>query len=681
MSKSEFDLEMHFLPAWAQEEDPNRYANYSGETKRDARRGGNRDRRSQGQGGRPGGPGRGPSNRGPGGPNRGPGGPNRGPVQQGGQRPNRGDGNRPQGGQRRGGQGQDRGRPGQQRREVQPLLELNVTFKPDDIGVESLARQIRMTGRAYPLFDIAQMILRKPERHSVTIAVKKQSDGKPAQRLFTCALDATLHLSEAEAVRYVLTKHFDTFYQPEKTQIDAPKGTYTFVAQCGMSGVILGPPNHHDYQNQLRKLHAARFARMPFEGFKARVKIVRDEEVVKKWIEDQSWKTEYIALNMPEPVKLANRDEVEKHFRETHLGNIISEVENFEMSGQACRDIKTPSLLRLVRSNWEDQKRFPLQVATVLSQQFAGQGLQFFKVDRTVTHVAVARPRFLDLSAEPVSDGVKKIVDFVEAHPKCTRRKLFEALLGRPPTEVKTPETKAPEAKEETPAPAPASAETKRAPAPEEGADKPAEAEASKPEGSQPDADKPAEATAANPTEEKPAEPAAPEPPPEETAIAIDLHWLIHQGHVIEFANGLMETAKKPAPKPEKKKKKQAPKAPKAEGAAKEGTKAADSTEKAESSKETKPAAAAPEGAATEEAKPAATEAPAASTPPPEAKADAPKPATPEAPEATPAATVPTQADATKPATPAAESSPATSATESPASEPPSSDSVDSEKK
>ena len=30
----------------------------------------------------------------------------------------------------------------------------------------------------------------------------------------------------------------------------------------------------------------------------------------------------------------------------------------------------------------------------------------------------------------------------------------------------------------------------------------------------------------------------------------VDLHWLIHQGAVLEFADGHMETAKKPAPKP-----------------------------------------------------------------------------------------------------------------------------------
>jgi len=371
--------------------------------------------------------------------------------------------------------------------------------------VESLARQIKMTGRAYPLFDIAQMILQKPERHIVQFNTKKNAEGKPAQPLYLCALDDTLWLSEDEAVAHVLRKHFTTFYQAERTATEPPKGKYTFVAQCGMSGVILGPPNHHDYQNQLRKLHAERFSRMPFEEYKARVRIVRDEEVVKKWVDDQSWKTEYVCLNLPEPVRMPTMEAVEQHFRATHKENIIKPVEAYYLNGAAARALRSPELVRLVRSVWEDQRRFPLQIATVLSQQFSGHGLQFFKVNKTVTHVCVARPHYLDMTATPVSEGVKRIVDYINSNPKCSRRSLVEALA---------------------PSPAPP---------------------ASEPAGNEPS-------------------PAAPvgsdQPTPEQTAVIADLHWLIHQGHVIEFANGILETAKKPLPKPEPR-----PAAPPAAGA------------------------------------------------------------------------------------------------------------------
>ena len=391
-----------------------------------------------------------------------------------------------------------------------------MTFTAEEHGVDLLTKQIRMTGRAFPLFDIAQLILVKPERHTVTVSVRKKPDGSPLQPLFICALDETLWLSEDDAVRHVLERHFATFYQPERIQIEPPKGVYTFVAQCGMSGVVLGPPNHHDYQNQLRKLHAERFARMPFDAFKARVKIVKDEAVVKKWTEDQSWKTEYICLNLPEPARLNTREEVEKHFRQFHLANIIKPVETHRLTGAASRNLRDRNLLRLLRQRWEEQKRFPLQIATVLSQQFASRGLQFFKVNKTVTHVAVARPHFLDLESTPVSDLVRRIVEGINATPKCTPKKLLETLAPRPSA---------------PPAPAPA----KTAPVP------PAEGAAAPAEGT---------ATPATPPPETPSGP--PEPTPEMAAILSDLHWLVHQGHVIEFANGVLETAKKPVLRPAK---------------------------------------------------------------------------------------------------------------------------------
>ncbi len=494
---NEFDLEKLFLPAWAQEAPSSaKYAKYEGGDERPERR---EDRRGPRPPRREGPPGfRREGNR-PRGERRGPAGP---------------EGNRDRfGGAERGARGETQDRRGprrpepRDRREPPPLPEINVTLLPEEKGVESLARQIRMTGRAYPLFDIAQMILQKPERHAVVFSVKKNAEGGPVQPLFVCALDDTLWLSEDEAIAHVLRKHFSTFYQAERTATEPPKGKYTFVAQCGMSGVILGPPNHHDYQNQLRKLHAERFSRMPFEVYKSRVRIVRDEEVVKKWVDEQSFKTEYLCLNMPEPLRLGSMEAVERHFRETHKDNIIKPVESYTLSGAVARALRSADLSRLVRTVWEDQRRFPLQIATVLSQQFAGHGLQFFKVNKTITHVSVARPHYLDLALTPVSEGVQRIVEFINTHPKCTRRLLVQTLAPSPaPAPIPVPAATAEPAVAGEPGPAPAPA----------------------------------------------LPPARPEPTPEQNAVIGDLHWLIHQGHVIEFANGVLETAKKPVPRPPK---------------------------------------------------------------------------------------------------------------------------------
>lgn len=481
LTDNELDLEKLFLPAWAQEAPAaQRYAKFTGNEGEPRRRegryeGGDRPRRREG----------------------------------GGESQFRGRGDdRPRG--QRPGPRRDFARRDERPEPPPQLPEVNVALLPEERGAESLARQIKSTGRAFPLFGIAHLVLQKPDRYAITISVRKKADGQIAQPLFLCALDDSLWLSEDEAVAHVLKQHFATFYQTERTPTDPPKGVYTFVAQCGMSGAILGPPNIHDYQNKLRKLHAERFSRMPFEAFKARVRIVKDEVVVKKWIEEQSFKTEYAVLNVPEPLKLASMEEVEKHFRSIHKDNIIKPVESHTLGGVAARSLRCRELARAIRFLTEEQQRFPLQIATALSQRFATQGLHFFKVNKTVTHVSVARPLFLDLEATPVSENIKRIVEFINAHPKCTRRKLFEALAPAPPTLIV-----------------------------------------------------PAGATTEAPAAVQPAEPT-----PEQNAVNGDLHWLIHQGHVIEFADGRLETAKKPAPRPPKPEKKLAEVKPVAEGEA-----------------------------------------------------------------------------------------------------------------
>ena len=504
-SEADIDLEKLFLPAWAQEKPgKNPYEKFSGNEGAE----GGRDRKR----------GRFQENRGE----------------------NRGGGQRPPRGPKRFGDKKDfrrgdrhEGHGGRERERYEPpapLPEVALTFLPDEKGVEQLARQIRITGRAFPLFQIADLVLQKPERYGVRLEVKKKPDGTAIQPLFVCALDDSPWLSEEEAVAHVLKNHFATFYQAERTPTDPPKGTYTFVAQCGMSGTILGPPNYHDYQNQLRKLHAERFSKMPFDAFKSRVKIVRDEAVVKKWIEDQSFKTEYVCLNVPEPLKLPSMEKVEEHFRATHKEAIIKSVDRVTLDGTKSRNVRSRELQRLVRVEWEKQKHFPLQLATLLSRSFASHGLQFFKVNKTVVHVSVARPQYLDLAATPVSETIKRIVEFINAHPRCTRRKLVEALAPAPAI-VPVAETPA-SVPAETSVPAPAAEGAAQAPA--------------------------AEGEAVKTVEPKPARPKAEEPTPEQTALIADLHWLIHQGHVLEFADGPLETAKKPLPRPPKPEKKPA---------------------------------------------------------------------------------------------------------------------------
>ena len=353
-----------------------------------------------------------------------------------------------------------------------------------------MARQIKLSGRAYPLFEVAGLVMQKPERYTVGFKVIKHRDEASkkdvaVQPLFVCNLDDTLWLNEEAAAEHALKAHFETFYQTEKMPCDPPKGVWTLVAQCGMTGDLLGPPNFHGYQEKLRKLHAERFSRMNFDMYKSRVKIVKDEAIVKQWTDSVSFRFEYTALNVPEPKVLQSMEEVRAHFAEVHQPSFIKQVDSFTPKA----DAKLPAALQtLLRVSLDKEKRFPIRIATALSNTFASMGLQFFKRDKTVVHVAVARPHHLDTENSVVSETTKKIIEHITTNLGTNRKRLVETLA---------------------PSPAPAEAAV---------------------EGG-----------------------AAPAPSPltlEQQAVLNDLHWLIHQGHVIEFASGMLETAKKPAPRP-----------------------------------------------------------------------------------------------------------------------------------
>lgn len=401
------------------------------------------------------------------------------------------------------------------------MIQVEIELRPDPAGVSSLARQIKLGGRAYPLLEVAGLVIQKPDRYEVTFSVMRGKDGQPYQRLFACSLDDSVWLSESDARHHALKAHFDTFYQTQKTPCDPPKGVWTLVAM--FDEIVLGPPNYHGYQERLREVHAQRAPRLPFDFFKNKVRIVKDEAAVKQWVESQSERLEYTTLNVPEAQTLGSLAEVEAHFKTVHAPNFIKETNSWMLKRAPNAPRLPEPLLRLLRVTLDRERRFPIRTMTALSNAFAQAGLQFFKRDKTAVHVSVARPHYLDLENTAVQPGVKQIIEFINANAGTTRKKLLDALA---------------------PAGTPTVAAATAAPATEISAD----------------------ASSAPVVAETPVVSDS-VPTPEQQEVLGNLHWLIHQGHVIEFANGPLETAKKPAPRPEPKAPAApaAPKAPKAE--------------------------------------------------------------------------------------------------------------------
>ncbi len=350
----------------------------------------------------------------------------------------------------------------------------SATVVPDPRGIDGLAKQLKAGGKAYPLFDLAVLILEKPERYAVQF---RRTSGQ-ASPLFQFTEDRSLWMSEAEAVRHVLDRHLENYYRREVVQVDPPKGSYSFIAVCGMSDTILGPPNYHDYQTRLRRLHSERFPNVPFEAFKSRVRMVKEPEFLEKWKAEQSSREEFHPIGSPEGGEmLPDLKAVENHFRSHHAAAlIVPAVDPVSVGGPVAVHHSGTAVRQLAQNAVLELRRFPLPLAHIIGQELSSKGLQIFKAHENITYISVARPRHLDRVSTPVAEGPAGILDYLESHASTPRPEQWKALLALRVS--------------------------------------------------------PADETA------------------REAALAGDLSWLIHQGHIIDYARRGLEAVRRPKPRP-----------------------------------------------------------------------------------------------------------------------------------
>lgn len=467
---------------------------------------------------------------------------------------------------------------------------------PEPSALEGIAKQVRTRAKAYPLFELSRVILKLSDRYSVKLTAL--SPETPA--LFRAKADGSLWTTRKEAVEHLMARHLENFYRASTVSVEPPKGAFSVIARCGMSGVLLGPPNHHEYTSKVIALHASRFRTMPFEVFKSRITMVRDEAVLEEWKVSQSTRTVYVPVvpgeeapadtassapaataepavtETPEETPAASTEavvvetvageetpaaeeavsevtpeatageataeasheegeaapavsgekiegfsftEATSHFLSHHAENEIDSVSGeVTLPGRVALHDSTKLLRELLLRHLRELDRFPLPLAQTLGKELGTLGLQIFKSHKKIIHVSVARPRYLDRQVTPIGENFKAILEYLEAHPNQRRDKQWNALLairaGIPLRPTK--------------------------PAPVEGA----------PE------------TAADSTEAAAAETPAPAPAisdeemkRHEQSLGADLLWLLHEGHVIDFAMGNLQAATPPKPQPAKKEK------------------------------------------------------------------------------------------------------------------------------
>ena len=101
----------------------------------------------------------------------------------------------------------------------------------------AIAKQIKQSGRAYPLFGTGRLFLERPERHRVRIT--SDNPEVPLHQLG----DGPVSFDRAALERAAFFAERSKYYKEEVVEGEPIKGNFSNVAKLRGGGPIIGPTN------------------------------------------------------------------------------------------------------------------------------------------------------------------------------------------------------------------------------------------------------------------------------------------------------------------------------------------------------------------------------------------------------------------------------------------------------
>jgi len=312
---------------------------------------------------------------------------------------------------------------------------VQVRFVPEQKRLSAVVRQIHLSKKSYPLVELASLFLSKPETCEVRIEMNVDSNA----HLYQCKTCRVVALDHSLLAAHVLKDHLSEYFTIEEKLSDPPTGQFVCVAKCGLSGVLLGPPNHHSYSERIHELHHTRYPEMSLEEYKNRIQMVHEPALIEQWKEESRKQTVYhrkMAGGEAGPaLKLA---EAEALVAEEIAPTVIQETRRATLPATVARTIEDRSLLQAVREAWQKENRFPLTLTIAFRGAFRHRRLDIFKAGKGIDFVSSVPPAPLD--PEHTVEPIREVLTYLREHPGCTRQNLIEAL--RPGLAPDAPEIK-----------------------------------------------------------------------------------------------------------------------------------------------------------------------------------------------------------------------------------------------
>ena len=304
-----------------------------------------------------------------------------------------------------------------------PAPGIRVQVEPNADAIHLIAKEVVHVARVYSLFDIAKTLMSQRERFHGIFTVDAS---KP--EIYHGHRDNSLWLTKEEAVNHFWTSDWrGDLYEEEEVEIDGPSGNFQVVAKCGLSGVLLGPPNYHAYQSTIRQVHREKFPTMPFDRYAARIVTERNEEAVQAWLHTMKTKLRWRPVGQEEAVWLEDRKEVEQHFLHNRFPEMYVATRRIEIPAITPARFISPSILIHLKKAAMHAANHPAIIIPTICTLLEKEHLPVFKKQGKLFG-GPSRPHPIPDETN-FSERPSKIVDWMREHPETKLSKLWNGVL------------------------------------------------------------------------------------------------------------------------------------------------------------------------------------------------------------------------------------------------------------
>ena len=306
---------------------------------------------------------------------------------------------------------------------VSPPTGIQIHFIPERRQLGALVHRLRASRRAYPLVELARLLLSRPEFHEVKIECDAPAGA--AMPLYQCRLCGAVYRSRSDALRHIASDHLDHWFEARNIEREPPTGQFPFVL-CSPGGRLLGPPNHHLFAEALREAHETEAPTVPIQTFREQLTPVRDPEAIDQWKQSVSRTVGYGLRAAPdEPTR--TRHEAQVWILENQAGDQVQGTTRAIVPATVASRMEDPALRAALQAAWAREQRFPMTMVFALRPALRHMGLHLFKGVESHTFVSAVAPTPLD--PERAIPVIRDALSYLAAHPGCSQEQMVRDLF------------------------------------------------------------------------------------------------------------------------------------------------------------------------------------------------------------------------------------------------------------